>query len=77
MMEEQEQLEPGWEFTLPAWVVKPYNWLLAFSILIFLISLAFLSLNLFRNGTTLFNKMQAAKSVHAEAQSSPQTATPK
>lgn len=61
MVDKQEQLEPGWEFTVPGWVVKPYYWILAILIIIALI----LSIQ-------LFNKIQAARSGQTGAQSVPQ-----
>lgn len=62
----EEQLEPGWEFTLPGWALKPYNWILGILIVIALI----LSI-------ILFNKTQTAKSSQAGAQPSQQVTSTK
>lgn len=61
-----EQLKPGWEFTIPGWVVKPYNWILAILIVITLII-----------SILLLSKMQAVKSNQAGTQPLPQVTNPK
>ena len=65
-MTDEQELEPGWEFILPEWIAKPYNWLLVILVVVALI----LSI-------MLFNKMQAAKSNQTGAQFLPQVTNPK